>query len=75
MRSIFQRRHYETLAATVKARIDQDNAFFPEGDGKTARLDALHSIAGDMADALAKDNPNFRRGQFMTACGFAPISD
>lgn len=53
------KKHFEALAAIVN-----DNRF----DG--SRKEACESIARDMADLFAEENPRFDRERFLTACGF-----
>ena len=53
------RKHFEALAAIIN-----QNRF----DG--SRKEACYSIADDMADFFAEENPRFNREQFLTACGF-----
>jgi len=54
------RKHFETLAASIE---------------KLARThyDAAYDMANDIADACAKDNPNFDRCKFFEACGLGGV--
>lgn len=57
---VMQRRHFEVVASAVKAtreRADVDK-------------DALLAFVTTLADTLQETNPNFRRAQFLIACGF-----
>jgi len=54
------RKHFETLATSIE---------------KLARThwDAAYDMACDIADACAKDNPNFDRCKFFEACGLGGV--
>lgn len=56
-----QRRHFETIANAVKVtreRADIDR-------------DSLLAFVTTLADVLQETNRNFRRAQFLIACGFS----
>lgn len=53
------KRHLEAIAEIIS-----QNRF--EG----SRKEACRSIAEDMADMFAEENPRFDREMFLTACGF-----
>jgi hypothetical protein len=55
-----QRRHFETIAAAVKATRERS----------TIDRDSLLAFVATLADELQKTNANFRRDQFLVACGF-----
>jgi hypothetical protein len=57
---IFTRRHYESIAATLKAR-------HPKGPYPADWF----GIVRELADAFQADNPRFDRGRFMVACGMS----
>lgn len=57
---MFQRRHYEAIAAELKLA----RTLAPLGEEDTA--DALSC---QFADMLARDNPRFDRARFLRACG------
>ena len=55
------RKDYVLIAAALK------NA---RGDCATgAEYEGVDTAARHVSDALAKDNPRFERGRFLTACG------
>ena len=51
---------YEMLAATLYRSEAKANA-------------AWGTIVAEIAETLARDNPRFQPGKFMTACGVTPI--
>lgn len=55
------KKHYEAIAAIIKARYFGDKN--DDGDN------AVRSIALAIADYLARDNPKFTRTRFLQACG------
>ena len=57
----FQKRHYEALAGFIKSI--PFNEFFRQ------------VIAGQLAGALLKDNPDFNSRRFYTACGLLPAEE
>lgn len=69
------RKHYQLIADVLSARIAQANADRVVADRSSAKTAAAHRqamvemIAHDMADALARQNPNFNRSRFLSACG------
>jgi hypothetical protein len=63
MTTMFQKRHYETIAETL--RIERNNASERQRSGLSIAIGAL-------ADAFAHDNSNFNRSRFLKACGLEP---
>lgn len=59
---MFQRRHYDAIAACIRPLImaDQRDMF---------DLDQHREFIKRLSDAFAKDNPNFRRERFERAAG------
>jgi hypothetical protein len=55
-----QRRHFEVIAAAVKATHTCADI----------ERDSLLVFVSTLADKLQETNPNFRREQFLVACGF-----
>lgn len=60
-----QKRHFEMIARTIKARMDQGNS----APAMAWRKAALEEIARDFADELEQQNDRFDRDRFLTACG------
>jgi hypothetical protein len=58
-----QHRHFAVIAG-ILADLDRDALGLTQGQ----HLD----LCADFADRLDKTNPNFNRGRFIAACGFAP---
>lgn len=54
-KSVMQRRHYELIAEIIR-----DNARY---------YDDTHVVAGWFADRFERDDPKFKRGKFLQACG------
>lgn len=62
------KKDYQLIASVLKADIE-----FIEGYDKEFR--AIRSVALDMADALEKQDNNFKRDLFLKDCGIENISD
>ncbi len=60
-RPMFQNRHYKAIAEVICTH---------DYDTDLAEYYALEKIAYKLAVMLAKDNQNFKRWQFLKACGF-----
>jgi hypothetical protein len=58
-----KRKHYEGIKP--KARVSKEIKAAIQG----ACLDAVDSMARDIADICEADNPHFDRDRFMIACG------
>ena len=59
------RKDYEAIAQVISGNRCEivDSEQDPQGF-------ALHGVAGELADYMASDNPNFDRSRFLKACGF-----
>lgn len=64
----FQRRHYETIAASI-SRTRMATNLKRRTTEREAGLAAIRLGAIDLAATFAADNPNFDRSRFMKACG------
>lgn len=64
------RKHYREAAEVIRgeALVTSEYADL-EGMIKLGRRQAAREIANGLADMFERDNPAFRRGQFMEACG------
>jgi hypothetical protein len=58
------RKHFIAVAALIKGLADTT------ADPAQATDIAVRDVADGLADLFAKDNPNFDRARFLTACGF-----
>ena len=58
------KKHYEAIAATF--------ASFMSTSPSPQKAKLLRELACQQADAFAKDNPNFNRAHFLTACKVFP---
>jgi hypothetical protein len=69
---MFQRRHYEAIAAVISARPTQEEraAHTYTSAQLEACENAWHDAACRIAFAFSRDNPNFDRARFLKACGF-----
>lgn len=61
------KKHYEAIAGIIKERLDISRTLNPHNF--PAQADALWNVSNELAEYFAKDNPNFRHGQFIEACG------
>lgn len=59
----FSKRHYETLAASIKYAVD-DVPDMPE-----TRIETIRKLVQHLCVPLSWDNPRFDRARFMKACG------
>lgn len=59
MQTKFQKRHYSALATIVRIARKRPNDSVAE---------CLLDIEADLADLFARDNPKFKRSQFLRAC-------
>ena len=66
------RKHYREVAEVIKNNLDDlrllENNGTPPAVTRYAR-DVVQSVANDLAVVFKADNSNFRRDQFMEACG------
>jgi hypothetical protein len=62
---MFQRRHYEVVADTIK-RMD---GLVPDRTEADALNVARATVADRFASMFATDNPRFDRARFLRACG------
>ena len=67
------RKHYEAIAAILASNnfgTDPETMALGFDNGyATGRAEMLESIANDLADYVATDNPNFNRERFLKAAG------
>lgn len=70
-----ERKHFETVAACIKASVDEENRLYNAkrvGDAEhAAAWEALRELTRNLSDAFAGFNPRFDRGRFDKACGFS----
>lgn len=59
------KKHYKVVAEMVKSKLQAER----NGRASPAALEALESVAVSLAYIFEQDNPNFRRGTFLAACG------
>lgn len=64
-----QRRHFELIAGSI-ARSRMASDIGGTAAKKEAARRAIQLVAIDIAATMGKENPNFDRARFMTACGF-----
>ena len=62
------RKHYIEIAADLKRRRDEEYDKFMRGSDEPTHL-LVDRIAEDLAVIFKRDNPNFDRQRFLTACG------
>lgn len=69
---MFQRRHYEAIAAVIAERPTRSplTAEIYTGAQLEAYEGAWHDAACRIAFAFSRDNQNFDRSRFLKACGF-----
>lgn len=62
------RKHFEAVAQTIK---DEFEATLPSSNPEFIRgaAYAVSETAYSLADYFARENPNFDRNRFLTACG------
>ena len=60
---MFTKKHYKAIAEIIENRAGINNYVYAE-----ERTHAL-SIANDLADYFAKNNPRFDKDKFLEACG------
>lgn len=68
----FQRRHYETIAASIKETIERTEKV--DADLVGTRYDRLLGIkrtAWTLAETFKADNPRFEQVRFIKACGIS----
>jgi hypothetical protein len=68
------RKHFEAIAAIVKARLDWlDGLRYPRSDHAmgfdTGYRAGIEATVAQMADYFETQNPNFDRARFLRACG------
>jgi hypothetical protein len=70
------KKHFEAIARIIKANMDHAKTWddaaagFDEGYGVGFGMGA-QTVADDLADYFAKENPRFDRDRFLKACGVA----
>jgi hypothetical protein len=62
------KKDFETTAAILKAKRDLITGIYTGETGARMTV-VIDEIARDFAVAYERDNPRFRRDQFLTACG------
>lgn len=60
----FSKQHFEFVAEHIKAMVDDSISA-----GNTDRVECLAELARRMANSFDRENPRFRRYQFLVACG------
>lgn len=71
MSATYQRRHFEMVAATIKAEVDAYNYSETQGyldPGDTA-IASINNIAQGFMRVFSADNPRFDAERFLSACG------
>jgi hypothetical protein len=64
------KKHFIKIAAIIKDTIDKSKRQgWESSDASRALVVASETIALDMADYFAKENPSFDRSRFLVACG------
>jgi hypothetical protein len=64
-------RHFWFVADIISRRVEENKLATTYGeDAKAARHAELEQLARDFAADFRQSNGNFRRDQFLTACGF-----
>jgi len=64
-RSVFQRRHYQAVAAILARSL-------PAATSDLFTIGLLHALRDSFADMFAADNPRFSRIRFEDACTRVP---
>jgi hypothetical protein len=64
------RKDYEIIAAAIKATQDRIIETTAGAVVAQEQLRGVRRTAAHLADALAKENPRFDAGRFLTACGY-----
>jgi len=62
------KKHYKQVAELVKVQLVKQEADYT-AHKLNNRRQTVRAIAEGLADIFEQDNPNFRRGTFLTACG------
>jgi len=64
------KKHYNSIAGIIKSTIDKSKREgWESSQASRALVVASESIALDVADFFASENPAFNRSRFLTACG------
>jgi len=63
------RKHFEMIAAQIKAQLEFTQSKGTEDQKLTAFL-TLQNLTNDLAQGFAATNDNFDFGRFKRACGF-----
>ena len=60
------KKHYKAIAKIVKSRYTSYDPYDPEEDNMAY---GIENLMWSLADYFAKDNPQFDKNKFLTACG------
>ena len=68
------RKHFEAVAACIKASVNEENRLYESkriGEAEhAATWEALRELTRNLSDQFAGFNPRFDRERFDKACGF-----
>jgi len=64
---MFSRQHYEAIAEVLKDVKEKSMNDTAQGN---AHLQVIHTTIREMGEMFSKDNPNFKRAPFLTACNY-----
>lgn len=67
------KKHYKQVAESIRRKVEQVKHYEQPASGAT--WEVLHDVAIDLANIFEQDNPNFRRGAFLGACGMVGYPD
>ncbi len=67
------RQHFEAIAATIKASVDEENRL-KRAERVTiaehvAAMEAIRELSRNLCDVFDRFNPQFNTDKFMAACG------
>lgn len=63
------KKHYEAIAKVIKQNLPPENCFTTNA---SIAYSTLTTIAEELAELFAQDNPRFQRIKFLVACGINP---